>query len=380
MTVRTGGERLVAAPSLIPGNKWGFVTNYTAVLPDQELVITALRRKSAIVKRVFSPEHGLRGTAQAGFSEQTANDPLTGLPVVDTYGLSPKDLRDSMKGLDAVVADIQDVGARLFTYAWTVLDCMRAAAGEGIPFYVLDRPNPLSGAVRGGPGLEPACESFVGRMNVPLRHGLTLGELMREAAAREGLPQPEVVTMVGWRRSMYWPQTGLEWVLPSPNLPTFSSALVYPGTALLEGTNLSEGRGTTKPFQLVGAPWLSESFARALRGLELPGVTCRADWFQPTFQKYSGETLGGAELYVTDVNQFDPVGVGVAVLQVASQLSRGRFSWRMPEWDTSSDRRPFVDLLWGSPVLREGLSELTYPELLQSSPKPAPLLTELLYQ
>lgn len=387
MTVQTGAQRLLRDPGMIRQKKWGLVTNYTAVLPNLELTATALHRETGAIAAIFGPEHGLRGTAQAGFAEKETTDPVTGLPLVDTYGLDEDALDQAIRelGIDAMVADIQDVGARFYTYAWTVVDCMRSAARLGIPFYVLDRPNPLSGAVREGPGVVPADRSFVGRLDIPIRHGLTLGELVREASARDAAAglvaePPQVVLMSGWERKMYWDDTGLPWVMPSPNLPTPDSALVYVGTALFEGTNMSEGRGTTRPFELVGAPWLDEEYAKSLQARALPGVSFRSDWFVPTFQKHAGEPVGGVQLHVTDRDEFNPVLTAVTMLEVAKDLGGDQFEWRMPDWESDQDARPFIDLLWGSDTLRRNLGESRTPtELLEASPQPGIYLTEMLY-
>lgn len=387
MTVQTGAQRLLRDPGMIRQKKWGLVTNYTAVLPNLELTATALHRETGAIAAIFGPEHGLRGTAQAGFAEKETTDPVTGLPLVDTYGLDEDALDQAIRelGIDAMVADIQDVGARFYTYAWTVVDCMRSAARLGIPFYVLDRPNPLSGAVREGPGVVPADRSFVGRLDIPIRHGLTLGELVREASARDAAAglvaePPQVVLMSGWERKMYWDDTGLPWVMPSPNLPTPDSALVYVGTALFEGTNMSEGRGTTRPFELVGAPWLDEEYAKSLQVRALPGVSFRSDWFVPTFQKHAGEPVGGVQLHVTDRDEFNPVLTAVTMLEVAKDLGGDQFEWRMPDWESDQDARPFIDLLWGSDTLRRNLGESRTPtELLEASPQPGIYLTEMLY-
>lgn len=382
MTVETGVQRLLAQPDLIPGSRWGLVTNYTAVLPDFELSTVALARKTGRVAAILGPEHGIRGTAQAGAADTTAVDPDTGLPVIDTYRMSGEqlDAAIALHDLDAVVADIQDIGVRFYTYAWTVVDCMRSAARLGIPFYVLDRPNPLSGAVVEGPGVAQVYKSFVGRADVAVRHGMTLGELACEVAAQDrDVPVPTVVKMDGWRPDMYWGQTGLPWVMPSPNLPTPDTNLVFPGTALFEGTNMSEGRGTTRPFELVGAPWLDDGFARRLNALDLPGVLFRAAWFTPTFSKHEGATVSGVQVHVTDRAEFRPVLTGVAMLATAMELGEGKFQWRMPAWE-EPDRAPFVDLLWGSDVLRLGLDRGRSPEqILADSPVPAPRLTPALY-
>ncbi|WP_099333118.1 exo-beta-N-acetylmuramidase NamZ family protein [Actinomyces minihominis] len=387
MRVRTGAERLLADPTLIPGRRWGLITNYTAVLPNLELSATLLHQETGRVAAILGPEHGLRGTAQAGFAEDGGVDPLTGLPVVDTYGKSGAALDEEIAklGLDVLVADIQDVGARFYTYAWTVVDCMRSAARLGLPFYVLDRPNPLGGEVVDGPGLLPGFDSFIGRLNIPSRHGLTMGELAREAAAKdaaagEAAVEPQVIRMEGWERTMLWDETGLPWVFPSPNLPTPDTALAYVGTCLFEGTNMSEGRGTTRPFELVGAPWLDEGFAAELNALDLPGVRFRSSWFVPTFQKHEGVPVGGVQLHVSDRTSFNPILTGVSMLKVAQQIAPKSFEWRLPDWEEGASTRPFIDLLWGSNSLRTGLASASgAAEVISEAPRAPEYLTEVLY-
>lgn len=387
MRVSTGAQRLLANPDLVPGQRWGMVTNYTAVMDDLELSTVHLHRQAGRVAAILSPEHGLRGSAQAGFAEGSGTDPGTGLPVVDTYGLSEQALDEQVGALalDALVADLQDVGARFYTYVWTVVDCMRSAARLGIPFYILDRPNPISGLNTAGPGLLPELASFVGRLDVPIRHGLTIGEISREAAARDRargipVPDPTVITMGGWERSMYWEQTGLPWVMPSPNLPTPGSALAYVGTCLVEGTNLSEGRGTTRPFELIGAPWLDEGFATALNVRGLPGVQFRTASFVPTFSKHAGEVVTGVQVHITDRDDFRPILTGVTLLETARDYGQGRFQWRMPSWEEGESRRPFIDLLWGSGSLREGLDRgENAAQIIADAPKPRVNLAPLLY-
>lgn len=361
MTTTLGVDHLVRDPGAVGGTRWGLITNCTGVTSGLELSALALQRAGAPLAALLSPEHGLRGTVQAGHSEAGRVDPLTGLPMLDTYRLEGESLDRAVEalGIDSLVFDIQDVGVRFYTYVWTMVDCLRSAGRLGMPFTVLDRPNPLSGAVVEGPGLDRGFESFVGRVDVPLRHGMTVGELARLVALRdqrEGLPTPtpQVVTMTGWSREMYWGDTGLQWVMPSPNLPTPTSALVYAGNGLFEGTVVSEGRGTTRPFELVGAPWLDESFARALDGLDLPGVHFRPAWYQPTFGKFEGQVVGGVQVHVTDRGSYRPVATAVTMMGVARDLRPEDFAWRPPVGKREGDALPFIDLLWGSDSLRTG--------------------------
>lgn len=302
---------------------------------------------------VFGPEHGFRGTAQAGGSEGAGRDPATGLPVYDTYGKSGQGLADvfTAAGVDTVVFDVQDVGARFYTYIWTLYDCMRAAALAGKAVVVLDRPNPVGGRRAAGPVLQRPYASFVGREPIALAHGMTAGELaglfagefLRGAGAA---PRLEVVRVAGWRRESFFEETGLPWVPPSPNVPTPGTALAYAGTCLFEGTNLSEGRGTTTPFELVGAEGVDRRWAEAANALELPGVWFREAYFTPSFSKYSGKTCGGVRLLVHDREAFDPVRAGIGLLVTARRVWTG-FAWRSDQWIdrlTGSDRvRRMVD-------------------------------------
>ena len=362
-SVQLGVDRLLADHGLVAGERWGLITNYTGVTSDLELSSVALQRSGAPLAALLSPEHGLQGTAQAGESEASGSDPRTGLPVLDTYMLVDEALDAAIRELDvdALVVDIQDIGVRYYTYVWTMVDCLRSAARLGIPFHVLDRPNPLGGRTVSGPGVELGFESFVGRLDVPMRHGMTIGEMARVAAQldRAGghdVPDPNVVEMRGWSRSMLWADTGLEWIMPSPNMPTPITALAYVGTALFEGTSLSEGRGTTRPFELVGAPWIDDRYVDELNRRELPGVYFRSTSFMPTFSKWRGEAIGGVQLHLRDARSFDPLVTATTMLVVAQQMFPDDFAWSEPMWENGVARPHFVDLLWGGAKLR-GLVE-----------------------
>ncbi|MCE0446137.1 DUF1343 domain-containing protein [Streptomyces tricolor] len=299
---------------------------------------------------LFGPEHGLHGTGQAGESEAARTDPGTGLPVHDTYRCDGERLDALLtdSGVDALVYDLQDIGARFYTYVWTMFDLMVSAARTGVRFVVADRPNPLGGRVSEGPLLDPAWASFVGRAPLPVRHGLTCGELARHLNARAvpeaaGAADLTVVEMAGWRRSMDAAATGLPWIAPSPNVPTPATAAVYPGTCLFEGTNLSEGRGTTQPFEIVGAPYLDARFAPALAELGLPGVRFRDLRYVPAFHKHAGRPLRGVQLHLTDREAFAPVRTAVAMLATLRRLYPDDFAWhprtaarRAPATGTSS--------------------------------------------
>ncbi|MEU5218005.1 DUF1343 domain-containing protein [Streptomyces sp. NPDC020807] len=346
--VRTGFERLAAdGYALLAGERVGIVTNPTGVTADARHVVDVMHADDRVdLAAVFGPEHGFRGTAQAGGSEGRHEDPATGLPVHDTYLKSGQALADvfTASGVDTVVFDIQDVGARFYTYIWTLYDCMAAAALAGKRFVVLDRPNPVTGRAALGPVLERAFATFVGREPIAQAHGMTVAELALLFNA-EFLPVPvelETVRMTGWRRGEFFDATGLPWVPPSPNMPTPDTALVYSGTCLFEGTNLSEGRGTTRPFELLGAEGIDRRWAEAANALGLPGVRFREAYFAPTFSKFQGRTVGGVQLHVDDRAAFDPVRTGIGLLVTARNSWPG-FAWRADHW---------IDKLTGSTRVR----------------------------
>ncbi|MGW5780210.1 exo-beta-N-acetylmuramidase NamZ family protein [Streptomyces sp. NPDC003863] len=346
--VRTGFERLAAdGYALLAGDRVGVVTNPTGITPDARHLVDVMHADDRVdLVAVFGPEHGFRGTAQAGGSEGRYDDPATGLPVYDTYLKSGQPLADvfTASGVDTVVFDIQDVGARFYTYIWTLYDCMAAAALAGKRFVVLDRPNPVTGRAALGPVLDRAFATFVGREPIAQAHGMTVAEL---AGLFNGafLAEPvalETVRMTGWRRTEFFDATGLPWVPPSPNMPTPETALVYAGTCLFEGTNLSEGRGTTRPFELLGAEGIDRRWAEAANALELPGVRFREAYFAPTFSKFQGKTVGGVQLHVDDRESFDPVRTGIGLL-VTARSSWSGFAWRADNW---------IDKLTGSTRVR----------------------------
>ncbi|MFB7851374.1 exo-beta-N-acetylmuramidase NamZ domain-containing protein [Streptomyces sp. NPDC056053] len=336
--VRTGFDRLAAdGYSLLRGEKVGIVTNPTGITSDVRHIVDVMHPDDQVdLIAVFGPEHGFRGTAQAGGSEGRYDDPATGLPVYDTYLKSGQPLADvfTASGVDTVVFDIQDAGARFYTYIWTLYDCMEAAALAGKRFVVLDRPNPVTGRAALGPVLDPAFGTFVGRREIAQAHGMTVTELALLFNAEFFAERPvdlRVVKMSGWRRSDFFDGTGLPWVPPSPNMPTPDTALVYSGTCLFEGTNLSEGRGTTRPFELLGAEGVDHRWAAAANALDLPGVAFREAYFAPTFSKFQGKTVGGVQLHVQDREVFDPVRTGIALLVTAKQTWSG-FAWRADNW------------------------------------------------
>ncbi|MFD7703015.1 exo-beta-N-acetylmuramidase NamZ domain-containing protein [Streptomyces caelestis] len=346
--LRTGFERLAAdGYALLEGRRVGVVTNPTGVTREARHIVDVMHADDRVdLAAVFGPEHGFRGTAQAGGSEGRHDDPATGLPVYDTYLKSGQALADvfTASGVDTVVFDIQDVGARFYTYIWTLFDCMEAAALAGRRFVVLDRPNPVTGRAALGPVLHEEFATFVGRQPISQAHGMTVAEL---ALLFNGefltTPVPlETVTMSGWRRSDFHDASGLPWVPPSPNMPTPETALVYSGTCLFEGTNLSEGRGTTRPFELLGAEGIDGRWADRANALGLEGVRFREAYFAPAFSKFQGRTVGGVQVHVHDREAFDPVRTGIGLLITAKRSWSG-FAWRADGW---------IDKLTGSTRVR----------------------------
>ncbi|WP_351223833.1 DUF1343 domain-containing protein [Streptomyces sp. NPDC002133] len=346
--VRTGFERLAAdGYGLLAGQRVGVVTNPTGITRDTSHIVDVMHADDRVnLMAVFGPEHGFRGTAQAGGSEGRYDDPATGLPVYDTYLKSGQPLADifTASGVETIVFDIQDAGARFYTYIWTMYDCMVAAALAGKRFVVLDRPNPATGRAALGPVLDRAFATFVGREPIAQAHGMSVAELAGLFNG-EFLAQPvelETVRMSGWRRHDFYDTTGLPWVPPSPNMPTPDTALVYSGTCLFEGTNLSEGRGTTRPFELLGAEGVDRAWAEAANALELPGVRFREAYFAPTFSKFQGKTVGGVQVHVHDREEYDPVRTGIGLLVTAKHSWSG-FAWRPDNW---------IDKLTGSTRVR----------------------------
>jgi uncharacterized protein YbbC (DUF1343 family) len=346
--LRTGFDRLAATGyALLDGARVGIVTNPTGITRDARHIVDVMHADDRVdLVAVFGPEHGFRGTAQAGGSEGRHDDPATGLPVYDTYLKSGQPLADvfTASGVDTVVFDIQDAGARFYTYIWTLYDCMEAARLAGKRFVVLDRPNPVTGRGAYGPVLHREFATFVGREPIAQAHGMTVAELAR-LFNEEFLAAPvplETVRMSGWRRSDFYDASGLPWVPPSPNMPTPDTALVYSGTCLFEGTNLSEGRGTTRPFELLGAEGVDRRWAAEAGRLGLPGVHFREAYFAPTFSKFQGRTVGGVQIHVHDRAAYDPVRTGIALLVTARQVWSG-FAWRPDNW---------IDRLTGSTQVR----------------------------
>ncbi|HSD22635.1 MAG TPA: DUF1343 domain-containing protein [Anaeromyxobacter sp.] len=345
---------------LLRGRRTGLVCNPTAVTSELVHAADLLHGAPGVeLAALFGPEHGVRGDAQYMVAVGGERDPRTGVPVHSLYGSTSASLKpaaDVLDGLDALVFDIQDVGARYYTYQATMMLCMEAAADARVPFVVLDRPNPIGGALVEGPRLTPGFESFCGLHDLAPRHGMTVGELALLFRAERKLDvELEIVPCEGWRRRTPFRETGLPWVFPSPNMPTPETALVYPGMCLLEGTNLSEGRGTTRPFELFGAPWLDANRLEGdLARERLPGVRFRPASFVPTWDKHAGVRCHGVELFVTDAERFRPFRTGLACVLHARAQDPARFAWRTEPYEFVAEV-PAFDLLCGSAREREGI-------------------------
>jgi len=355
MSVVPGLTRLLASGQL-DGLRVGLVCNPASV--DAHLDHAAdlvFRAPGVTLAALFGPQHGFRSDLQDNMIETPhAADAIRRVPVYSLYSDTREPTADMLKGLDVLVVDLQDIGARIYTFVYTMANCLRAARRHSIPVVVCDRPNPIGGVAVEGPMLEPGYESFVGLFPIPMRHGMTIGELARLFNTHFAIGADlRVVDMHGWSREMYHDATGLPWVMPSPNMPTLDTAIVYPGAVLFEGTQLSEARGTTRPFELLGAPWIdAEHAAEDLNGLGLAGARFRPAVFEPTFHKHARVTCGGCQIHVTDRRTFLPVLAGVAVMAQFHRTNPARFAWRQPPYEYEHDKMP-IDILAGSPALRQ---------------------------
>lgn len=349
--VKTGIERKEIWKELLKGKRVGLLTNPTGVDSGLNSTIDLLAEEVSLVK-LFSPEHGIRGDVQAGEKVEDYTDEKTGLPVYTLYGDKKIPSKEMLQDLDTLVFDIQDVGSRLYTYLYSMSYCMQACKRDGKEFVVLDRPNPLGGLKVEGGYIQPDCLSFVGLHPIPYRYGLTIGEAARFFAKEFDIScDLKVVPMKGWKRSQYYDETGLPWVIPSPNMPTLDTAVVYDATCLYEGTNISEGRGTTKPFEFVGAPFLDGAkLAELMNRKKLPGVRFRPVYFTPTFSKFQGVLCRGIQLHVTDRQMFSPVKCGLYLLKEVKKMAGDNFEYLPP---SANMVHPMIDLNTGSTYIRE---------------------------
>ncbi len=364
----TGCGRLLEQPERLAGRPYGLLAHPASVTADGRPLHLALKASAAgLPTALFGPEHGFYAVEQDMIPSADEPDPWTGAPIVSLYGDRPESLRpqpQAMAGLEVLVIDLQDVGSRYYTYAATAVWAAQAALAAGVEVWVLDRPNPLGGDVVEGNLRGDGYESFVGAFPIPVRHGLTLGELMRLELRREGVDDAGLTVweMRGWRRTMRWRDTGLRWIAPSPNIPTPESADVYPGGCLVEGTELSEGRGTTRPFELIGAPDIDPpALVEALEARRIPGVRFLPTYFRPQFQKHAGGLCGGVQVLVTDEASFPATRCGVELLAAVRTRFPEVFGWRRDPYEFVADR-PAIDLLAGSDALRRALDGGSVPD------------------
>jgi len=367
--VTLGSDRLLASGRL-RGMRVGVVANPASI--DRgftHIVDRVLAELEVTLGAIFGPQHGFHSNLQDNMIETPhARDDRRRVPVYSLYSETREPTAEMLRGLDVLVIDLQDVGTRVYTFIYTMANCLKAAGRVGLPVIVCDRPNPIGGVGVEGALLRPGFESFVGLFPMPLRHGLTIGELARFFNERFGLNASlDVVPMEGWSRGMFWDETALPWIIPSPNMPTLDTAIVYPGQVLFEGTQLSEGRGTTRPFELVGAPWIdADRFATRMNTYGLPGVHFRATWFEPTFQKFARHTCGGCQVHVTDRTTFRPVFTAVALLREFRAARPENFAWRRPPYEYEQEKMP-IDILSGSSELRAQIDANLEPRAIAES-------------
>jgi uncharacterized protein YbbC (DUF1343 family) len=368
-TVRLGSELLIASGRL-RGQRVGIVCNHASV--DHGLInivdrLTAL--PDVTLAAIFGPQHGFRSDVQDNMIETPhVNDAVRRVPIYSLYSETREPTEEMLRGLDVLVIDLQDIGARIYTYIYTMANCLRACGRHGVPVIVCDRPNPIGGIEVEGNTLVPGFESFVGLFPIPMRHGMTIGELAMFFNQQFALnAQLQVVAMEGWRREMYFDDADVPWVMPSPNMPTLDTAIVYPGTVLFEGVMLSEGRGTTRPFELVGAPWIpAERFAHEMNALGLPGVFFRPAVFEPTFQKYAKQACAGCQIHVLDRRAFKPVSTGAALIAMFRKFDSEKFAWRQPPYEYEHHKLP-IEILAGSAALRLAIEAGEAPDRIGAS-------------
>lgn len=360
---------LESPPAWFHSKRLGLLANQSSVTPELEDLASCLVRAGGSLVCLFSPQHGYSAEKQANMIEsRDSTHPDSELKIHSLYGDRRKPTRAMFGSIDVLLIDLQDVGTRVYTYATTMGLCMETAAETGVKVVILDRPNPIGGVAMEGSLLHPACRSFVGRYELPMRHGLTLGELARYIARHHAIGcDLEVIPVSGWNRSMLYPETKLPWVFPSPNMPTWETALLYPGMVLLEGTNISEGRGTTLPFQLFGAPYLDQDrMLEALGGCELEGVRLRPIWFEPTFDKWQGRLCSGFQIHLTDPVRVRPYRLGLALLRAFWASHRDRFAWLPPPYEYEYDKLP-IEILLGATALRQQIENGTGIQEMESA-------------
>jgi uncharacterized protein YbbC (DUF1343 family) len=356
--IKLGVERLLEESASLGEARVGLVCNQASVDHSFRHVADLFHQHPQVnLTALFGPQHGIRGDVQDNMIEtEHTTDRETGLPIHSLYSETREPTEAMLNGVDVLVVDLQDVGCRIYTFAYTMANSMIAARKLGKKVIVCDRPNPINGQDVAGNVLESQQASFVGQYEIPTRHGMTMGELAQLFNQEFSIGcDLRVMVMQGWQRSFWHDQTDAPWVLPSPNIPTLDSATVFPGTVHFEGTQLSEGRGTTRPFELIGAPYINpEEYSRRLNSLRLPGVYFRSCVFRPTFQKHGGVSCGGVQIHVTNREVFEPVFTGIAMVKLAYDLYPDEFRWKEPPYEYVYDRNPF-DVIAGSSSIREGI-------------------------
>jgi len=357
--IKLGIERLLDEKiELLAGASVGLVCNQASVNHQFHHAADLFHQHPKInLTALFGPQHGIRGDVQDNMIETDhATDRTTGLPVYSLYSETREPSEEMLREVDVIVVDLQDVGTRIYTFVYTLANCMRAAKKLKKKVIACDRPNPINGTQLEGVVLDPAFASFVGQFPIATRHGMTFCELGRMFNEAFGIGcDLECIAMNGWSRELWYDETDGPWVLPSPNMPTLDAATVFPGSVHLEGTQMSEGRGTTKPFELVGAPYIkADEFAEAMNGLSLPGVYFRSCVFLPTFQKHGGEACGGVQIHVTNRQSFQPALAGIAVVKTAFDMYGDEFKWKNPPYEYEYEKNPF-DVIAGTSKVREAI-------------------------
>jgi len=347
-------------PKKLHGSRVGLLAHPASINKKVEHAVNIfLRSKKLALKAIFGPQHGIRGETQDNMVEwEGFFDKKTGLPVYSLYGRTRKPEPSMLHDIDVMVIDLQDVGSRYYTFIWTMELCMQACQEMQKSFVILDRPNPIGGHITEGPVVDTGYTSFIGQRPLPVRHGMTIGEI-GTYICNEFYPALDfhVIPMKGWGRKMWFDETRLPWVMPSPNMPTLDTATVYPGMCLLEGTNLSEGRGTTRPFEVFGAPFIEPpELVKHLEASKLPGVVFRPLYFQPTFQKHTGKVCGGTQIHIINRKLFKPFKTGVAIIKTIYSLYPRQFAWKQPPYEYEREKMP-IDIIAGTDKLRKDIEK-----------------------
>jgi uncharacterized protein YbbC (DUF1343 family) len=368
-TTRLGSD-IVLSSNRLKGARVGVVCNHASIDRGfRHLIDRVATTEGVTLAAIFGPQHGFRSDVQDNMVETPhRDDPRRRVPIYSLYSETREPTSEMLRGIDVLLVDLQDIGARIYTYIYTMANCLKAAARHGVAVVVCDRPNPIGGIAVEGARLRHGWESFVGMYPIPMRHGMTIGELAQLFNEEFDIGASlDVIPMEGWTRAAYADSTGLPWVMPSPNMPTLETAVIYPGTVLFEGTMLSEGRGTTRPFELVGAPWIeAERFAETMNERGLSGVHFRPAGFEPTFQKHAKQPCGGCQIHVIDRDAFKPVETGVALIDQFRRSVPARFEWRQPPYEYEHDKMP-IDILAGSDMLRTQIESGTPVDEIVSS-------------